>query len=165
MKDFKYIWVIGLIVTVLLVAAPIVIFSPKEDAPSDDPWSYVPEEAGSTNHTSLIQGPFESPNEVTETCLTCHPDAAEQVMATSHWTWLSDTVEVDWRDEPVATGKANLINNFCIGVQSNWTGCTKCHAGYGWNDASFDFSDETAVDCLACHDQSGAYVKGPAGVP
>jgi octaheme c-type cytochrome (tetrathionate reductase family) len=102
---------------------------------------------------------------VTQTCLECHPDAAQQVMGTVHWTWKSDSVEVAWADQPVATGKANVLNNFCIGVQSNWNGCTNCHAGYGWEDAGFDFGDELAVDCLVCHDQSGTYVKGSAGQP
>ena len=36
-----------------------------------------------------IKGPFNSPQEVTESCLSCHEDAAKTVMATSHWTWLS----------------------------------------------------------------------------
>mgnify|MGYP000666355391 CR=1 FL=1 len=32
------------------------------------------------------------------------------------------------------------INNFCIGIQGNWPSCTACHAGYGWEDESFDFT-------------------------
>ena len=86
-------------------------------------------------------------------------------MHTTHWTWASQPVEVAWRDEPVSTGKANVLNNFCIGIQSNWTGCTKCHAGYGWSDANFDFSQKLNVDCLVCHEQTGNYVKGNSGVP
>jgi octaheme c-type cytochrome (tetrathionate reductase family) len=69
------------------------------------------------------------------------------------------------RDEPISTGKKNTINNFCIGIQSNWPGCTSCHAGYGWEDANFDFDNEENVDCLVCHDQSGTYVKSSAGQP
>jgi octaheme c-type cytochrome (tetrathionate reductase family) len=62
-------------------------------------------------------------------------------------------------------GKKNVINNFCISVQSNWTGCTSCHVGYGWEDDTFDFSNQENVDCLVCHDQSGQYAKGPGGFP
>jgi octaheme c-type cytochrome (tetrathionate reductase family) len=69
------------------------------------------------------------------------------------------------RDEPVTIGKKNQINNFCIGIQGNWSGCTSCHAGYGWSDANFDFSQVENVDCLVCHDQSGTYVKDDSGLP
>jgi octaheme c-type cytochrome (tetrathionate reductase family) len=88
-------------------------------------------------------------------------------MATSHWTWLGHEEIPDGRTEPVRIGKRNLINNYCIGVQSNWPACTVCHAGYGWEDASFDFASETNVDCLVCHEQTGLYVKAPdqAGRP
>jgi octaheme c-type cytochrome (tetrathionate reductase family) len=65
----------------------------------------------------------------------------------------------------VTIGKKTSINNFCIGIQSNWAGCTSCHAGYGWDSADFDFTAEEKVDCLVCHDQSGGYVKGEAGLP
>jgi octaheme c-type cytochrome (tetrathionate reductase family) len=102
---------------------------------------------------------------VTETCLGCHPQAADQIMATTHWTWESKPYEIARRDEPVTVGKKNSLNNFCIGIKSNWEGCTSCHAGYGWESAEFDFSVETNVDCLVCHDQSGTYVKGNAGWP
>jgi octaheme c-type cytochrome (tetrathionate reductase family) len=165
MKNFKYIWVVGLIVTLLIVAVPIIAFASNEPQSLDDPWSNVPGSPVHTDHTNLIEGPFATGSEVTETCLECHSDAAQQVMGTAHWTWKAEPVEVAWADEPVSTGKANLLNNFCIGVQSNWSGCTSCHAGYGWDDAEFDFSDGTAVDCLVCHDQSGTYVKSSAGLP
>jgi octaheme c-type cytochrome (tetrathionate reductase family) len=74
-------------------------------------------------------------------------------------------VQVDGRPEPVEIGKSNVLNNFCIGIQSNWEGCTSCHAGYGWDSADFDFSDESRVDCLVCHDGTGSYVKGDSGYP
>jgi len=74
-------------------------------------------------------------------------------------------VQVEGWGEPVAIGKKNALNNFCIGVRSNWPGCTSCHADYGWEDESFDFSNQDAVDCLVCHDTTGTYVKGAAGYP
>jgi len=82
-------------------------------------------------------------------------------MATSHWTWLADTIQTG--AEPIAIGKANVINNFCIGVQPNLPRCTTCHAGYGWADNGFDFTAAENVDCLICHDTTGLYRKGLAG--
>ena len=46
-------------------------------------------------------------------------------------------------------------------MTSNWCRCTSCHAGYGWKDASFDFSDPANIDCLVCHDTTGTYKKFP----
>ena len=86
-------------------------------------------------------------------------------MATAHWTWESQPYQLEGRDGPVTVGKKNAINNFCIGIQGNWPGCTSCHAGYGWEDANFDFNQEQNVDCLVCHDNTGTYVKGYAGLP
>lgn len=110
-----------------------------------------------------ITGPFETPMEVTMTCLECHEDASMEVMKTTHWTWESEQVI---EGKKVKRGKKNVINNFCVAVTSNEPRCTSCHAGYGWKDSNFDFSDETRVDCLVCHDNSGMYVKpkdAPAG--
>jgi len=48
-----------------------------------------------------------------------------------------------------------------VAVTSNWCRCTSCHAGYGWKDNSFDFSRQSAMDCLVCHDTTGTYKKFP----
>jgi octaheme c-type cytochrome (tetrathionate reductase family) len=112
-----------------------------------------------------MQGPYETGSDVTRACLECHEDSAHEVTQTVHWTWESEPVLLEGRDEPVTIGKKNSINNFCIGIQSNWTGCTRCHAGYGWDDADFDFTAEENVDCLVCHDQTGLYQKSNAGLP
>jgi len=85
-----------------------------------------------------------------------------QLMGTTHWTW-SSIQSFPGVDGEVDRGKRNVINNFCIAVSSNWPRCTSCHAGYGWEDGSFDFSDESLVDCLVCHDQSGQYEKASTG--
>ena len=109
---------------------------------------------------AAIDGPFASPMEVTMKCLSCHEDAAHQVMQTTHWTWES---KQELKGEKVMRGKKNAINNFCISISGNWPRCTSCHVGYGWKDASFDFSDQSRVDCLVCHDTTGTYEKFPAG--
>lgn len=120
--------------------------------------------AWATDHTEYVKGPFNSPQEVTQNCLSCHEDAAAEVMQTSHWTWMSQNpMKVPHHDQTVKIGKKNLFNNFCINLNSNWPRCTSCHAGYGWKNASFDFTDEKNVDCLVCHDQTQTYKKSPAG--
>ena len=112
------------------------------------------------DHSRFIKGPFESGPNVTETCTYCHNSAATDIMKTSHWTWsLPHTVD----GKQVERGKINAINNFCVSVFSNEPRCTSCHIGYGWKDSDFDFTDQTRVDCLVCHDTTGSYRKTPTG--
>ncbi len=165
MKSSRYIWLIGLGVTMIIVALPIILFTRPEVSRAASPWDYVPSKSAHVDHTSLIKGPFTTGQDVTKTCLTCHEDAAHDVQMTAHFKWEGEPVQLPGHDQPVAIGKKNLLNNFCIGVQSNWTGCTKCHAGYGWSDASYDFTAQENVDCLVCHDQSRTYAKGKSGNP
>ena len=116
-------------------------------------------QAGANEEHAQISGPFKSPMEVTQKCLECHEEAAHDVMQTSHWTW---ELEQEITGEGnVFRGKKNAINNFCISINSNWSRCTSCHISYGWKDASFDFTDQSRVDCLVCHDQTGTYAKAP----
>lgn len=165
MKDFKYTWIVGLVVTVLIIAVPIVLLASGDDETIGDPWANVPQETAHTDHTSLMQGLFETGQDVTRACLECHEDAAHQVTQTVHWTWESEPVMLAGRDEPVTIGKKNQINNFCIGIEGNWPKCTSCHTGYGWEDANFDFSAEENVDCLVCHADANIYAKGNSGNP
>jgi len=117
------------------------------------------------DHGSFFASPFTSGQEVTRACLECHPDAAREMQTTTHFQWLGGEEDVrhDGRRERI--GKRNLLNNYCIGIRGNWSFCTRCHAGYGWEGEGYDFKDQANVDCLVCHDHSGAYVKGPAGQP
>lgn len=117
------------------------------------------------NHAPFFAEAIDSPEAVTRACLKCHPTAAREVMATSHFQWLGAETLVPGHEGPRRIGKRNLLNNFCIGITGNQGSCTRCHAGYGWKDDSFDFAREETVDCLVCHERSGQYVKGPAGIP
>jgi octaheme c-type cytochrome (tetrathionate reductase family) len=165
MKNKKYIWLIGLGATLALIVVPILVFWPRTSAAAEDARAKLPVRPPHVDHKNLIQGPFESGPEVTKACLECHEDAAFEVMQTVHWTWESKPYQMEGRTEPVTIGKKNSLNNFCLGIQSNWAGCTSCHAGYGWDSADFDFSVAENVDCLVCHDGSGSYIKGKAGLP
>ena len=111
----------------------------------------------------ILKGPFKDGDgpAVTRACLTCHMKAAEQVMATSHWTW---NVAKDGKD---GYGKStHLVNNYCISIiGGNTEGCARCHAGYGFKDKSFDFTKQENVDCLVCHDTTGDYEKEKGGLP
>ncbi len=110
---------------------------------------------------SQLKKPFKTGEEVTEACLSCHTEAARQVMATRHWTW--DYVNPSTGQR---LGKKTMLNSFCIADRSNEAFCNACHVGYGWKDDRFDFSSERNVDCLACHN-TGQYAKIPglAGHP
>lgn len=114
------------------------------------------------DHSTFFEGAaFADGPSVTRACLECHQEQAHDFMETAHWTWRGDVVVRNGQEIPI--GKANLLNNFCIGIQSNEPRCTSCHAGYGWGVEGFDFADAERIDCLICHDTSGLYQKDPAG--
>ncbi len=120
-----------------------------------------------TDHSKFaeLQKKFNSPQEVTKACLSCHNKRGEEFLKTPHWLW-KEPVE-DAVHGKYMLGKENVLNNFCIGIRSNEPRCTSCHAGYGWKDKTFDFSKQENIDCLVCHDQTGTYKKYPtkAGYP
>jgi octaheme c-type cytochrome (tetrathionate reductase family) len=166
MKRKFPIWIAGLLITLGVIIIPIAIFLPKNEKPLDDPQANVPVHTVHTSHANIVKGPFASGQEVTQACLECHPDAATQVMGTSHFTWSSEPFDVPWRDEPVTIGKSNQLNNFCISAQGNQKKCMSCHVGYDWQEtAAYDFSDPLNVDCLACHADTSTYAKGDYGNP
>ncbi|HEB60720.1 MAG TPA: tetrathionate reductase family octaheme c-type cytochrome, partial [Phycisphaeraceae bacterium] len=145
----------------------ILVPATLENVRHDDPWKNTPPEPQHTDHSDLIQGVFTDGPSVTRECLRCHGNAAREVMKTVHWKWKGDPVHIPGKPNlpPVEIGKKNLINNFCIGIEPNLGGCTICHAGYGWFDDNFNFKDESLVDCLVCHDNTGTYGKSDGGLP
>ena len=111
-----------------------------------------------------LQRSFNRPEDVTITCLGCHNLADDQIMKTSHWLWYRKTDKLPGhKGEMMKVGKINIINNFCVAISSNEPRCTSCHIGYGWKDENFDFTDQTKIDCLVCHEQTGTYEKFPTG--
>jgi octaheme c-type cytochrome (tetrathionate reductase family) len=128
---------------------------------------YSKDHQPSVDHTKLseLQKDFKSPHEVTAACISCHNKRDHEVMQTSHWNWVRESY-VEGRGI-IKVGKKNLINNFCIGIAGSEGLCNTCHAGYGWVDSTFDFSEPTNIDCLACHSNTGTYSKknGTGGMP
>ena len=159
-----------LVVIVLLVisgALALVRLQAPASEPRNQAWSKMPDHPAHVDHASFFTEPFADGPSVTQACLKCHDDAAHDFMQTAHWSWAGDRTDAHAGGGSIAIGKKNLINNFCVSVESNWPACTTCHAGYGWENADFDFTDASRVDCLVCHDATGTYRKrkGGAGHP
>lgn len=145
----------GLVAAAALMG--MVLLGPQPRAGGARPTAPPPAEA--FDHSAFFSEPFQSGPAVTRACLSCHTDAAAQVMRTPHWTWGGHR-----GTNGIGYGKRNLLNNFCIGVQSNWARCTSCHVGYGWRDETFlETATEAQVDCLVCHAKTSLYSKAPAG--
>jgi len=94
--------------------------------------------------------------EVTKACLKCHTEAGHQFMKNIHWTWTYENKKTGQ-----LLGKKHLVNTFCTNSRGNEGMCAQCHAGYGWKDETFDFSNENNIDCVVCHDRTGTYYKTP----
>lgn len=148
---------------VLGVAAAAVLVS-NRPAPAQVAPGFEKKVRPHFDHTPVIPASFDSPQAVTRRCLECHPGAVA-VMKTAHWLWLGEKAPIAGREGTHRIGKKNLINNFCIASRGNERSCTKCHAGYGWADDTFDFTKAENVDCLVCHERTGTYVKGTYGLP
>ncbi len=103
-----------------------------------------------------LQGPFADGPAVTKACLECHTEAGHQFQQNIHWTW--STVNEKTGQQ---LGKRHLVNNFCTNARGNEGMCAQCHAGYGWKDDNFDFTDQSKIDCVVCHDRTGTYYKTP----
>jgi octaheme c-type cytochrome (tetrathionate reductase family) len=153
--------VAGLVVTALqkksTATTPLMLLKEK----------YATKHKPSADHSlfTQLQQKFRKPQEVTAACIGCHNGRPGEVMQSSHWNW--ERVEYVEGKGIRAIGKRNVLNNFCIGISGNEQSCNKCHIGYGYANADFNFSDSLNVDCLACHDNTSTYVKaaGGAGMP
>ncbi len=98
MKKRFPLWTLGLLGIILVILVPILYFLPREEKPAD-PASYLPEKPVHVDHADIVKGDFKTGQDVTRACLQCHPDAAKEMMATTHWTWESKPFDVPWRDD------------------------------------------------------------------
>ena len=64
------------------------------------------------DHADYIEETMESGQDVTEACLSCHEDAASEVMQTIHWTWKDNAKAVPGHKGKHAIGKLNAFNNY-----------------------------------------------------
>jgi octaheme c-type cytochrome (tetrathionate reductase family) len=148
---------------VLAAAVGAWVLAGRERSP--DPQDRIPGHRSHLDHAAFFPKPLATGQEVTRACLGCHEESAREVMATAHFQWVGDEATDPRTGEAIRIGKKNLINNFCIGIQGNWASCTRCHAGYGWDDDAYDFGNPENVDCLVCHERTGTYRKSEAGIP
>ena len=159
-------WIFGLLAIGLLVLVPYIYQRQPDKSASLDPAAHIPVKRVHVDHRDIVKGTFKTGQDVTRACLVCHADAATDMMKTTHWTWESKAFEAPWRKEKVTIGKANQINNFCIGAQGNENKCTACHAGYGWEKGRAEQQkNPDNVDCLVCHADPASYGKGLYGNP
>ncbi len=114
------------------------------------------------NH-SFLTGPYEDGPDLTAECISCHSQQAADMLNSTHWLWTTCS-ECGCEEERLeGLGKRTVINNFCVAIASNEPRCTSCHTGYGWEDNTFDFTNESNIDCVVCHETTGTYKKIPTG--
>jgi octaheme c-type cytochrome (tetrathionate reductase family) len=112
------------------------------------------------DHKENVTGPFETPQQVTEECLMCHEEVANEIFHSNHWNWLTSNIAAFVQQGKI-TGKRIPINNFCIAVKGDSPQCTTCHLTESQKDSSFNFKVAENIDCLVCHEQTGTYMKAP----
>jgi octaheme c-type cytochrome (tetrathionate reductase family) len=134
--------------------------APTECASCHHPWT--------PDHSTLVAFTGKpSPQEVTRTCLGCHPRVGQDVLKTAHWNWKGYSPTLKGYEHRVDISLTVMVNNACIAIGPNLQECASCHIGYGWVDAKFDFASPANIDCLVCHDTTGTYRKDPGkgGLP
>ncbi len=151
----KKLWLAAL----LVLGLALVLLGPWQAMAAPAPQGTPPSYESTADHSKfeVLQQDFATGPDVTKACLSCHTEASQQVMHTTHWTWEYISAQGQ------VLGKKNVINNYCVAVGSNEPRCTSCHIGYGYTNKDFDFTNESLVDCLVCHDTTGTYKKFPAG--
>lgn len=146
--------VLGAIIALLLAPG---MAAAGEQVPAAQRGTTQAGETADHSKFDILRQPFADGPAVTQACLSCHTEAAQQVMKSLHWNW-------DYTHPQTGQhlGKGVLVNNFCTNARGNEGMCAQCHVGYNWKDRDFDFTNQGNVDCLVCHDRSGGYYKTPA---
>jgi len=101
-----------------------------------------------------IQGLFRTSRDVTVKCLECHQQQAQEVLHSSHWTWIR---EREINGNRVQFGKKDSLAGFTIDVSSNPGRCMICHVSNSLPENGFANPTSDMVDCLVCHDTTGQY--------
>lgn len=156
----KYVLILAFLGLVVLIA--VGYFSDKFYEPSTVQklkQQYSKKYQKNVDHSkfAILQQHFSTPQQVTEACESCHNMTAHQVMNSNHWNW--ERADFIKGKGIVYLGKANAINNFCIGTKGNELSCAKCHIGFGMDSTRKIFTDSTNIDCLVCHDNTETYAK------
>lgn len=165
LKEHSHVLTLVLIVlgTIAVIAAIQALTPPEEPNLALEALrvKFAKDDPAGVDHSQfpILNQKFESAQEVTATCLTCHEERHDEVVNSSHFNW--DRISyIDGRGIQ-ALGKKNVLNNYCISVAGNEAACAKCHTGYGMtNSKIYDFTDANNVDCLACHADTEEYAKG-----
>ena len=87
MRNRFPVWTLGLLGIILMIVVPVLFFLPMESKSHNDPKDFLPEKTVHVDHSDIVKGDYKTGPDVTRTCLGCHPEAASQVMKTTHWTW------------------------------------------------------------------------------
>ena len=151
MKPFKLMNLLAVGLAVLLTAG-LAAGSPEGEGEEQAPGRTMAQQATkekklwvTVNHGNVkaLKQKFKSGPEVTQACLSCHSEAANQFQKTIHWTWRAGHDQ-----NGSIIGKAgHSINNFCISGNMNQDkGCLSCHPGWGKKTES--------INCLVCHGQT-----------
>jgi len=113
----------------------------------------VPAAHGLQQHRE-IEGPFESGRDISARCIGCHGQQANEVLASTHWTWSRKAVI---NGEAVPLGKKDSLAGFAIDVAANAKRCTACHISSDRGNVDPKAPSPDALDCLVCHDTTGRY--------
>lgn len=158
----KIIGALGVIILVIIIAYGNLTTRYYEEPPLEKlKERYSEKHIPSVDHSkfAVLQKKYDSPQEVTQACISCHNKTHTEVMQSNHWNW--ESLQYIENRGIVALGKKNVMNNFCIGTQGNEKSCAKCHIGYGMTSEGFSFTDPKNIDCLICHDNTETYAKAP----
>ncbi|UCF35658.1 MAG: Ni/Fe-hydrogenase cytochrome b subunit [Acidobacteriota bacterium] len=112
------------------------------------------------DHSLLVQVPERpTPQQVTANCLSCHEHVGRDIKRTAHWRWYDHRrfSETQLTFAEVDTSESRMLAN------PNLRYCLACHIGVPGFESRLDFTDETRIDCLACHDTTGTYRRDQAG--
>ncbi len=156
-KPFSFL-VLTLLGVILIFAVPALAAKGGiKGKPSHNPTpSPTPSPAPSGNHSGMVSaGLYEG----SATCLTCHSQEANEVMASEHAKWV---------------GKLGKINDFCTYPDTNLlfafptqadanaaAGCATCHVGFGavQPPSNLQMQNQAGkIDCLMCHSDSYNHV-------